>query len=88
MHVYDLETVKIVPVDYCLAPLVEALNNAGAFTKACCCGHGVGPGTILLHDGTDIRLPKCRTMGESLVPPELRQELIGAVEAATEVSEL
>ena len=28
------------PVDACLAPLVQMLNDYGIETIACCCGHG------------------------------------------------
>lgn len=44
----------IKPVDRCLAPFVQALNDAGLLTGGCCCGHGK-PGQdkfIGLHDGT------------------------------------
>lgn len=49
----------VVPVDYCLENVVNALNAAGILTKACCCGHGLAPGNILLHDGTSIMRPQC-----------------------------
>ncbi len=38
-------------VDLCLAPLVAALVNAGIVTRSSCCGHGKGPGEIMLQDG-------------------------------------
>lgn len=38
-------------VDACIVPLVKALNTAGIFTDASCCGHGNRPGTIFLMDG-------------------------------------
>jgi hypothetical protein len=41
-------------VDACLANQVRALNAAGRLTRSCCCGHGNGGGTIILHDGTRI----------------------------------
>ena len=47
-------------VDACLARLVTELNHAGALTASCCCGHGRGPGSIVLQDGTEIVLPPCR----------------------------
>jgi len=31
---------EAVPVDECLAPLVQMLNDYGIETIACCCGHG------------------------------------------------
>lgn len=46
------------PVDRCLARLVVALNAAGALTSGACCGHGKGPGSILLHDRTEIHVPQ------------------------------
>ena len=46
-------------IDVCLGRLVNALNQAGAITASCCCGHGVGPGCVILQDGTQINLPRC-----------------------------
>jgi hypothetical protein len=43
-------------VDRCLAPLVQALNDAGIYTASCCCGHGSAEGTICLHDGRELRI--------------------------------
>lgn len=42
---------KIKPIDRCIAPIVSALVEGGVDTAASCCGHGKGPGNILLHDG-------------------------------------
>ena len=39
------------PVDKCIAPIVQALNDAGIYTAGCCCGHGETDGNIILHDG-------------------------------------
>lgn len=39
------------PVDACIAPLVQALNDAEIYTANCCCGHGKAAGEIILHDG-------------------------------------
>jgi hypothetical protein len=44
------------PVDRCMAPLVEALNDAGIYTSSSCCGHGQYQGNILLHDGRSLIL--------------------------------
>ena len=41
-------------VDSCIAPIVQALNDAGIYTASCCCGHGKADGSILLHDGREI----------------------------------
>ena len=45
---------KEVGVDRCLAPFVQALNDAGLLTGGCCCGHGKeGQEKFIgLHDGT------------------------------------
>jgi len=40
-----------IPVDRCLAPLVQALNAGGVPTAMSCCGHGEGVGFVLLADG-------------------------------------
>jgi hypothetical protein len=37
-----------VPVDYCLAPLIQMLNDYGVKTLGCCCGHGKSRGMILI----------------------------------------
>ena len=41
-------------VDSCLADRVNELNAAGRLTRSCCCGHGEVPGSIILHDGTEV----------------------------------
>ena len=38
------------PIDECIAPIVDALNDAGIFTVGACCGHGKKPGVIFLED--------------------------------------
>jgi hypothetical protein len=43
-------------VDYCIAPLVQALNDAGIYTAGCCCGHGREDGNIILHDGRTLTI--------------------------------
>ncbi|MEE9198152.1 MAG: hypothetical protein V3U45_08395 [bacterium] len=35
-----------VPVDRCIAPVVQRLNDAGVRTLNSCCGHGRAPGSI------------------------------------------
>lgn len=42
------------PVDLCIAPIVQALNDAGILTAGCCCGHGKSEGSILLQDGREL----------------------------------
>lgn len=43
-----------VPIDPCIASLVQALNDSGFRTEASCCGHGHRPGSILLEDGREF----------------------------------
>lgn len=47
-------------VDACIADIVEALNQAGIYTRSCCCGHGKQDGSILLHDGRELVIKKAR----------------------------
>ena len=42
------------PIDACIASIVHALNAHGIFTEASCCGHGKGPGSIILQDGREL----------------------------------
>jgi hypothetical protein len=42
------------PVDRCIAEIVEALIAGGVLTAASCCGHGKGPGSIILQDGREL----------------------------------
>jgi hypothetical protein len=48
---------KRVAVDACIAPIVDALNRSGYPTANSCCGHGRGPGSVILHDGSEVVLP-------------------------------
>lgn len=52
------------PIDRCIAPLVDALNKAGIYTASCCCGHGLGNGSILLHDGRELVIKQAK-VGDS-----------------------
>ena len=45
-----------IKVDACIAPLVQALNDAGIETVACCCGHGRAVGRIDLADGRILEI--------------------------------
>lgn len=45
---------RVVNVDACIHHIVAALNAGGVRTKACCCGHGFRPGSIILDDGREI----------------------------------
>ncbi len=48
------------PVDHCIVSIVRALNEGGVFTVASCCGHGKGPGSILLQDGRELQVRTLR----------------------------
>ena len=43
---------EAVPIDACIAGLMEALQAIG--TTSSCCGHGEGPGRIVLKDGRQL----------------------------------
>jgi hypothetical protein len=45
---------KTAKVDSCIAPIVQALNDAGIKTIASCCGHNNRPGNIILDDGREL----------------------------------
>jgi len=59
-----------VPVDACIAPLVQMLNDFGVHTTGCCCGHGwtkADMGSINYEqDGEQFCLhiwPRCEQIG-------------------------
>ena len=45
-----------VSIDRCIAPLVQALNDAGIETIASCCGHGKLTGNIVLGDNRVLEI--------------------------------
>lgn len=45
-------------IDRCIAPIVQALNDAGIATIASCCGHGKIEGSIILADGREMLIRK------------------------------
>ncbi len=47
---------RMMEMDACIAPMVDALNAAGILTAASCCGHGEKPGAIALQDGREIEV--------------------------------
>ena len=49
---------KVAQIDRCLAPLVSALQRGGIDMLGCCCGHGAGPGSIVLTDGRELVIRK------------------------------
>ena len=54
---------EVVPVDACIAPLVQSLNDHSVRTFGSCCGHGKEPGFISFEDAEGfvryISLEKC-----------------------------
>lgn len=52
----DDDGAAIVWCDPCLEEIVQVLNDGGLPTIASCCGHGVNPGRITLHDGREFLL--------------------------------
>jgi hypothetical protein len=48
--------VRVVGIDSCIAPIVRALQGAGINMRSSCCGHGKGPGEIVLADGRRLVL--------------------------------
>ena len=60
---------KVVGVDRCIAPIVDALNARGIYTKACCCGHGSDRGSVVLHDGRTLTIGRTK-QGETLYAEE------------------
>lgn len=43
-------------IDRCIADIVKALQEAGIDMRGSCCGHGRGPGEIVLQDGRVLRI--------------------------------
>lgn len=47
---------QMIEIDRCISDIVLALNRGGVYTISSCCGHGKGPGDILLADGRKLIL--------------------------------
>lgn len=46
---------RVRDIDSCMALLIATLNTIPALeTVACCCGHGKGPGNVILKDGREL----------------------------------
>jgi len=60
-----LAVAQSVPVDSCIASIVEALAAAGIGTRGSCCGHynRDGVGKIELDDGRDLLIIAPRKVG-------------------------
>jgi hypothetical protein len=52
----NLKDGRGVMVDRCLAPYIQALNDAGIVTSISCCGHGEQDGFILAYYNEKYRL--------------------------------
>ena len=48
--------IKSWPIDACIAPIVQALHDAGIVMLGSCCGHGEMDGVIGLADGRELRI--------------------------------
>jgi hypothetical protein len=42
---------RVVEIDECIAPIIDAMQKGGIYTLTSCCGHGKGDGYILLENG-------------------------------------
>lgn len=49
---------KVRCIDWCIHPVVAALNAGGVHTVACCCGHETQDGRIDLVDGRVLIIQK------------------------------
>ena len=51
---------KICPIDMCIAPIVNALEDHGIYMSGSCCGHGKWDGEIILQDGRKLIIKDLR----------------------------
>ena len=74
-----------IEVDACIAPIVRALNCAGIYTKASCCGHGQRPGNIALMDGRELVIcpdyETARQVDKALIPATSNRGFLGRLTA-------
>ena len=49
-------------VDSCITPLVAGLIERRVYTANSCCGHGKGPGSIILHDGQKLTVAEAEAL--------------------------
>ncbi len=54
--VLTLPNGRKVDIDSCIYSLVKILNENYKSTKACCCGHGKQPMSIIFMDDTELRI--------------------------------
>lgn len=62
----DYKGCNFADIDSCIAPIVQALNDAGIKTVASCCGHGKRPGNIALEDGRELIIAKDYKTGRAV----------------------
>ena len=60
---------KPVPIDFCIATLIGALNAGGIRTLSSCCGHGRMPGFIELADGRSLAITPTRRSDDGIIAP-------------------
>lgn len=68
---------RLVEIDSCLAPLVDALNKGGVKTISSCCGHGKGWGFVQLEDRLIIITPQTNKIEALRLYQELCEERAG-----------
>jgi len=54
---------KAIRVDSCIAPVIQAIQDAGLRTSSCCCGHGRGASLIVWEDDAGAAAKILRTAG-------------------------
>jgi len=54
---------KTVRVDSCIAPVIQAIQDAGLRTSSCCCGHGRGASLIVWEDDAEAAAKILRAVG-------------------------
>ena len=58
---------RVVSIDYCIHPIVAALNAGNIRTVASCCGHGAQDGSIALEDGRELVISEHDTRSYALL---------------------
>lgn len=64
-------------IDFCIAPIVEALNKGGIITVASCCGHGKSAGNIVLQDGRMLIIKEEKDLEVPSQPDEIDYSVRG-----------
>lgn len=61
---------KFMPIDTCIARLVEELDRAGYRMLASCCGHGKDDGNIVFADGHQVTIAEARQIANDALGGE------------------